>query len=92
MAHPYEHSADQEDPGAFEQGSFGRSYPRSFPAGVTCVTGTKPGSRAREVQSIRFDSSTHSPVEAKKWLGKNGYAAEKFEAASSPTGVSVGAR
>ena len=90
MPLPYEHNADQKPAGDFVEGTFRRGYPKSFPPGVSAVAGVhketagsgKADANARQVQAIRFDSSAFKAAEARAWLGKNGYDASKFEAAT----------
>lgn len=94
MAFPYEHSADQTPAADFVEGTFRRTYPRSFPNGISAVAGVhketagsgKSDANARRVQSIRFDSSMFSSAEARAWLAKNKYDSTCFEPATDPNG------
>lgn len=71
MSFPTEHSAEQIAPGLLE--SYRRSYPASWPSGVSALTGKRKGAdepRAKEIQSVRFDSGTWTVSRAQGWLRK----------------------
>ena len=90
MSNHYEHVADQKPAGDFVEGTFRRTYPKSFPAGVTAIVGIgketvasgKSDANARQIQSIRFDSAAWTPAKAREWLNKCKYSSASFEAAT----------
>jgi len=78
MPYPSEHSARLRDPDRYEK--FRRQNDK-FGSGIHAIWGITGEGKA-ELQAIRFDASTFTAADAKKWLKEHGYKPIRFEPAS----------
>ena len=82
--YPNEHAARIEEPEQFDR--FRRKN-NEFKPGIHVIHGIKDDERL--IQSIRFDSDTYTPDEAKAWLERNDFEYIKFENAIEERAVSA---